>query len=70
MKANHPVNTREPYRIDVHHHVLPEFFLKALDRMGKRTIFELRLPDWSLKAHLQVMDTRRSLILETKKQIG
>jgi hypothetical protein len=29
MKANHPVNTKVPYRIDVHHHVLPRFYLEA-----------------------------------------
>ena len=62
MKANHPVNTREPYRIDVHHHVLPEFFLKALERLGKRTIFNLRLPDWYLEAHLEVMDRNKIAI--------
>jgi predicted TIM-barrel fold metal-dependent hydrolase len=56
MKANQQVNTREPYRIDVHHHVLPEFYLAALERIGRRTIFGVRLPDWSLDAHLEVMD--------------
>ncbi len=56
MKANRQVSTREPYRIDVHHHVLPEFYLAALERIRRRTIFGVRLPDWSLEAHLQVMD--------------
>jgi predicted TIM-barrel fold metal-dependent hydrolase len=62
MKGNHPVNTRKPYRIDVHHHVLPEFFLETLDRLGKRTIFDVRLPDWSLEAHLEVMDRNKVAI--------
>jgi predicted TIM-barrel fold metal-dependent hydrolase len=56
MKANHQVNPKEPYRIDVHHHVLPEFYLEALERIRRRTIFGVRLPDWSLDAHLEVMD--------------
>jgi predicted TIM-barrel fold metal-dependent hydrolase len=59
MKANHTVNTREPYRIDVHHHVLPKFYLEALERVGKRTTFGVRLPDWSLEAHLEVMDRNK-----------
>ena len=56
MSANHKINTKEPYRIDVHHHVLPGFYLQALETLGKRTTFGIRLPDWSLKAHLEVMD--------------
>jgi predicted TIM-barrel fold metal-dependent hydrolase len=59
MKTNHPVNTKEPYRIDVHHHVLPKFYLEALERIGRRTTFGVRLPDWSLDAHLEVMDKNK-----------
>jgi predicted TIM-barrel fold metal-dependent hydrolase len=58
MKANHMVNTKEPYRIDVHHHVLPKFYREALERV-KRTTFGVRLPDWSLEAHLEVMDKNK-----------
>jgi predicted TIM-barrel fold metal-dependent hydrolase len=58
MKANHMVNTKEPYRIDVHHHVLPKFYREALERV-KTTTFGVRLPDWSLEAHLEVMDKNK-----------
>ena len=51
MNTNHLVNTKEPYRIDVHHHVMPAFYLEALERIGKRITFGIRLPDWSLDAH-------------------
>ena len=56
MNANHPVDTRVPYRIDVHHHVLPRFFVETLERVGNLTSFGALLSDWSLDAHLAVMD--------------
>jgi predicted TIM-barrel fold metal-dependent hydrolase len=59
MKANQSLNTKEPYRIDVHHHVLPRFYLEALEKVGKRNMFGIRLPDWSLEAHLEVMDKNK-----------
>ena len=59
MKANQQVNTRQPYRIDVHHHVLPKFFLETLERVSSLTMFGVVLPDWSLEAHLEVMDKNK-----------
>jgi predicted TIM-barrel fold metal-dependent hydrolase len=60
MKANHPVNTKLPYRIDVHHHVLPRFYVETLERVGSvMTTLGGLLPDWSLEAHLEVMDKNK-----------
>jgi predicted TIM-barrel fold metal-dependent hydrolase len=59
MKANHPINTKEPYRIDVHHHVLPKFFFETLKRVGITNALGMVLPDWSLEAHLEVMDKNK-----------
>jgi predicted TIM-barrel fold metal-dependent hydrolase len=60
MKANHPVDTKEPYRIDVHHHVLPKFYLATLEKVSSiATMFGVFLPDWSLDAHLEVMDKNK-----------
>lgn len=59
METNRSVDIRKPYRIDVHHHVLPDFYLEALEKVGKRTIFGLRLPDWSLEKHLEVMNKNK-----------
>ncbi len=59
MKGNHPVNTRQPYRIDVHHHVLPKFYLKTLRKVKSITMFGVVLPDWTLEAHLEVMDKNK-----------
>jgi hypothetical protein len=64
MKANHMVNTSEPYRIDIHHHVLPKFYLEAQARVGKMTTFGVPLPDWSLEAHLEVMDKNKIAVLK------
>ena len=57
MNAEHPVNTKVPYRIDVHHHLLPRFYVETLERVGSvmSTLAGI-LPDWSLEAHLEVMD--------------
>jgi hypothetical protein len=49
MKVNHLVNTSEPYRIDVHQHILPEFYLEIQARVGKTTTFGVTLPDWPWK---------------------
>jgi predicted TIM-barrel fold metal-dependent hydrolase len=62
MKTKHNVNTRNPYRIDIHHHVLPRFYLEARERIGKRTIFGFRLPDWSIDDHLMIMDKNKIAI--------
>jgi len=59
MKANHPVNTKDPYRIDVHHHVLPKFYTETLERVGITTTLGAILTDWSLEAHLEVMDKNK-----------
>ncbi len=56
MNGSHPVDTRIPYRIDVHHHVLPRFFVETLERVGNLASFGILLSDWSLEAHLAVMD--------------
>jgi predicted TIM-barrel fold metal-dependent hydrolase len=56
MKGSHPVDTKVPYRIDVHHHVLPRFFVETLERVGNLTSFGVLLSDWSLETHLAVMD--------------
>jgi predicted TIM-barrel fold metal-dependent hydrolase len=60
MMYNHTVNTKEPYRIDVHHHVLPKFYLATLERVSNITaMFGVELPEWSPEAHLDVMDKNK-----------
>jgi predicted TIM-barrel fold metal-dependent hydrolase len=60
MMYNHKVNTKEPYRIDVHHHVLPRFYLATLERVSNITaMFGVELPEWSPEAHLDVMDKNK-----------
>jgi predicted TIM-barrel fold metal-dependent hydrolase len=59
MNANHPVNTKVPYRIDVHHHVLPKFFFETVERAGITNTLGMVLTDWSLEAHLEVMDKNK-----------
>ena len=59
MNAKHPVDTKVPYRIDVHHHVLPRFFVETLEKAGNLTAFGVVWRDWSLEAHLKVMDKNK-----------
>jgi predicted TIM-barrel fold metal-dependent hydrolase len=58
MNASHAVNTNVPYRIDVHHHVLPRFFFETLERAGITTTLGM-MTDWTLEAHLKVMDKNK-----------
>ncbi len=62
MNVQHTVNTKVPYRIDVHHHVLPRFYMETLERVSSTTMFGVILPDWSLEAHLEVMDKNKIAI--------
>ena len=59
MNPNHAVNTKEPYRIDVHHHVLPKFYTETLEKVGSLTIFGVFIPDWTIENHLAVMDKNK-----------
>ena len=59
MAANQPVNTRVPYRIDVHHHVLPRFYTETLERVGITNALGAVFSGWSLDAHLEVMDRNK-----------
>jgi predicted TIM-barrel fold metal-dependent hydrolase len=42
--------------IDVHSHVLPEVYLDALQAAGIKNIDGFPTPDWSLEAHLKMMN--------------
>ncbi|NIM92933.1 MAG: amidohydrolase family protein, partial [Anaerolineales bacterium] len=59
MNKKQTVNTKEPYRIDVHHHVLPKFYLEVLERVSSTVMFGLTLPNWTLEEHLAVMDNHK-----------
>ena len=59
MKTSQQSNTKEPYRIDVHHHVLPKFYLETLEKVGSISMFGIVLPDWSIEEHLEVMDKNK-----------
>jgi hypothetical protein len=45
--------------IDVHSHVLPDIYLKALQQAGVINIDGFPTPDWSLEAHLKMMGSHK-----------
>ncbi|MBA7672652.1 hypothetical protein ES703_80836 [subsurface metagenome] len=49
----------QPHRIDVHHHILPSFYVAALESIGITTAFGLPFPDWSPEETMGVMDKNR-----------
>ncbi|MFC2004744.1 amidohydrolase family protein [Chloroflexota bacterium] len=49
----------QPYRIDVHHHIIPPFYVAVLESLGITTSFGLRFPNWSAKEAMNVMDKNR-----------
>jgi hypothetical protein len=59
MTTKEGVNTREPYRIGVHQHVLPKQYFETLERLVKTTTFVLTLSNWSLETHLELMDRNK-----------
>ncbi|HSR30401.1 MAG TPA: amidohydrolase family protein [Anaerolineae bacterium] len=62
MKANRAINTKVPYRIDVHHHVLPRFYAETLERVAITNALGAVFSDWSLEAHLEVMNRNKIAI--------
>jgi predicted TIM-barrel fold metal-dependent hydrolase len=47
------------YRIDIHNHIVPKFYVEELRNMGIVTSFGLPFPEWSVDQHLEVMDRNR-----------
>lgn len=45
-----------PRRIDVHHHVIPPVFAKAMERAGQTFVAGAPLPSWSVQRSLDLMD--------------
>ena len=59
MSARRSVNTKVPYRIDIHHHVLPRFFFETLEQAGITSTLGMLGSGWSLDTHLRVMDRNK-----------
>lgn len=45
-----------PYRIDVHHHILPAEYVKAVARFGVADAGDVAFPPWSASAAISLMD--------------
>jgi predicted TIM-barrel fold metal-dependent hydrolase len=48
--------TSQPHRIDVHHHIVPRDYVRALAKIGVETPGRFPFPDWSPEAALELMD--------------
>ncbi len=46
----------EPYRIDVHNHIIPSGYLRELEAIGIRDSLGRSFPEWSVEKSLAVMD--------------
>lgn len=47
-----------PWRIDVHHHLLPPFYVDALQRVGLAGFADRMLPPWTAEQSLAMLDAR------------
>jgi len=45
-----------PHRIDIHHHIVPREYVKALAKIGVHTPGRFPFPDWSPETSLELMD--------------
>lgn len=52
----HLSKNKQPYRIDVHHHILPSVYIDALASIGQSTSGGVKFPAWSLEAALALID--------------
>jgi predicted TIM-barrel fold metal-dependent hydrolase len=57
--AAEAVDTEVPYRIDVHHHVLPRFYTEVLAQTGITATLGAVGAGWSPEEHLGVMDRNK-----------
>lgn len=46
----------EPYRIDVHHHIVPADYIAGLEKIGITNSLGKAFPEWSAKTSLDLMD--------------
>ncbi|MFX1329592.1 MAG: amidohydrolase family protein [Promethearchaeota archaeon] len=47
---------RPPYRIDIHHHILPPKYIKSLAKINISTVSNLNFPTWDLRESLRMME--------------
>ncbi|NVM28519.1 MAG: amidohydrolase [Candidatus Helarchaeota archaeon] len=50
--------TRNPFRIDVHHHILPEEYISALTSINIKESARVAFPEWSVENSIAFMDRR------------
>lgn len=48
--------TEKPYRIDVHHHIIPIDYVDSLAKIGVSSSLGVNLPSWSVESTLEMMD--------------
>ncbi len=46
----------KPFRIDIHHHMFPDFLLKALNEVGVSESGGIKIAKWSLEDSIKMMD--------------
>ena len=46
----------QPYRIDVHHHIVPSEYVEALKSIGITTSGRIPFPEWTPETSIGMMD--------------
>ena len=46
----------KPFRIDVHHHIIPPDYVDSLAKIGVSSSLGVNLPSWSVESTLEMMD--------------
>ena len=59
-KSGSQTGSAAPYRIDVHHHIIPSEYVKALAAVGVTSALGVRFPEWSSEKTLEMMDRMAS----------
>ena len=45
-----------PFRVDIHHHLIPDFYVSALKQQGVQALHGAGFPKWSEGQSLELMD--------------
>ncbi|MFX1444436.1 MAG: amidohydrolase, partial [Promethearchaeota archaeon] len=55
----------KPYRIDIHHHILPPEYLSSLAKLDITTVDNTNFPPWNPEQSLALMDRQNIAIAVT-----
>jgi predicted TIM-barrel fold metal-dependent hydrolase len=58
-KMNSDKDKNQPFRIDIHHHILPPAYVSTLEILRKESLKRENFPEWSIDQSIKMMDRNK-----------